>query len=81
MTAEVGDELVVESTEPVLTSRTGTIVGLKNADGSPPYLVHWVVGDYDSLIFPGPGTRFKVHHKARHSGQRSTRPPAPHPGR
>ncbi len=64
MKAEMGDELVVESTEP-MCRRTGTIVGLKNADGSPPYLVHWVVGDYDSLIFPGPGTRMEVHHRAR----------------
>jgi Domain of unknown function (DUF1918) len=29
MTAEVGDELVVESTEPVHAYRVGTIVGLK----------------------------------------------------
>jgi len=67
--AHVGDELTVESTMPVPSRRVGTIVGLKNADGSPPYLVHWVVGDYDSLIFPGPNTRMTVrHHKARHPG-------------
>lgn len=65
MTAEVGDELIIESMEPVQTRRVGTIVGLKNADGSPPYLVHWVAGDYDSLIYPGPGTRMTVHHRAR----------------
>jgi hypothetical protein len=73
MTAEVGDELVVESTEPVHACRVGTIVGLKNADGSPPYLVHWVVGDYDSLIHPGPSTRMTVHHRARHVGPASSR--------
>jgi hypothetical protein len=67
--AHVGDELTVESTMPVPSRRVGTIVGLKNADGSPPYLVHWVVGDYDSLILPGPNTRMTVrHHKARHPG-------------
>jgi len=65
MKAEVGDELVVESTDPALTRRTGTILALRTADGSPPYLVHWVVGDYNSLIFPGPSTRMEVHHKAR----------------
>jgi Domain of unknown function (DUF1918) len=70
MNAEVGDELVVESTEPVQSRRVGTIVGLKAADGSPPYLVHWVIGDYDSLIFPGPGTRMEVHHRARSVGRR-----------
>jgi Domain of unknown function (DUF1918) len=35
MEAEVGDELVVESTDPVCARRVGTIVGLKTADGSP----------------------------------------------
>jgi Domain of unknown function (DUF1918) len=70
MRAHVGDELTVESTVPVPTSRVGTIVGLKNADGSPPYLVHWVVGDYDSLIFPHPGTRMTVRHReARRAGR------------
>lgn len=64
MKAQVGDELIMESTEPVQSRRVGTIVGLKTADGSPPYLVHWVVGDYDSLIFPGPSTRMEVRHRA-----------------
>jgi hypothetical protein len=63
--AHVGDELVVESRVPVPSRRVGIVVGLKNVDGSPPYLVHWVVGDYDSLIFPGPDTRMTVHHKPR----------------
>jgi Domain of unknown function (DUF1918) len=63
MRAHVGDELTVESTVPVASSRVGTIVGMKNADGSPPYLIHWVVGDYDSLIFPHPGTRMTVRHR------------------
>jgi hypothetical protein len=69
MKAEVGDELVVEDIEPVPQRRVGTIVGLKTADGSPPYLVHWVVGDYDSLIYPGPGTRMEVRHRGRTGAQ------------
>jgi len=70
MRAHVGDELTVESTMPVHSSRVGTIVGLKNADGSPPYLVHWVIGDYDSLVFPGPGRRMTVRHReARQAGR------------
>lgn len=70
MKAEIGDELVVESTAPVPSRRVGIVVGLKNVDGSPPYLVHWVAGDYNSLIFPGPDTRMTVHHKPRH-GERA----------
>jgi hypothetical protein len=63
MKAEIGDELVVECAEPMSSRRTGTIVGLKTADGSPPYLVHWVVGDYESLIFPGPNTKMEIRHR------------------
>jgi len=50
MRAQVGDELIVETAVPVPSRRVGVIVGLKNADGSPPYLVHWVVGDV--LVLP-----------------------------
>ena len=74
MEAEVGDELVVESTDPMRARRVGTIVGLKTADGSPPYLVHWVVGDYDSLVYPGPSTRMEVHHRARSAGRIARHP-------
>ena len=68
MRAQVGDELIVESTVPAPSRRVGIVIGLKNADGSPPYLVHWVVGDYTSLIFPGPDTRMRVRDKAQHPG-------------
>ena len=71
MRAHVGDELTVESTVPVPSSRVGTIVELKNADGVPPYLVHWVVGDYDSLIYPRPGTRMTVRHREAHQAGRA----------
>jgi hypothetical protein len=66
VTAQVGDELIVESMAPVASRRVGIVIGLKNVDGSPPYLVHWVVGDYNSLIFPGPDTRITVRHKLGH---------------
>ena len=70
MIAHVGDELIVESTAPVASRRVGIVIGLKNVDGSPPYLVHWLVGNYNSLIFPGLDTRMTVHHKPRH-GERA----------
>jgi hypothetical protein len=62
MRANVGDELIVEETEICGAARVGTIVAVKGSDGSPPYLVHWVAGDYDSLVSPWPGVR--VRHKA-----------------
>ena len=68
MRAQVGDELIVETAVPVPSRRVGIIAGLKNTDGSPPYLVHWPVGDYYSLIFPGPDTLITVRRKTRHAG-------------
>lgn len=69
MRAQVGDRLIVESTVPVPSRRVGIVIGLENADGSPPYLVHWLAGDYNSLIFPGPDSRIDVHRKAQHPDQ------------
>lgn len=68
MRAQVGDELIVNSTGPVPSRRVGVIIGLENPDGSPPYLVHWVVGDYSSLIYPGPDSQISVRHKPRRPG-------------
>ena len=50
MGAEVGDRLVVEG-DP---SRTGLIIGVRNQDGSPPYVIRWLADDHIALVFPGP---------------------------
>lgn len=68
MKAQVGDELIMESPEPGKQARIGTIVALRNPDGSPPYVVHWLVGDYDSLIEPGPKARIQPHRSASATG-------------
>jgi hypothetical protein len=52
MNAQVGDELIIESPQPGAPGRIGTIVALQNTDGSPPYVVHWLAGDYVSQIDP-----------------------------
>ena len=65
MEAQVGDELVIESLEPGTSGRRGTIVAVQNADGSPPYVVHWLAGDYDSLIDPGPAARVERCYASR----------------
>ena len=69
MNAQVGDELIIESPEPGTSARIGTIVALRNADGSPPYVVHWLAGDYDSLIEPGPTARIERRHASRPSSR------------
>jgi len=69
MKAQVGDELIIESPEPGTSGRIGTIVALRNGDGSPPYVVHWLAGDYDSLIEPGPTARIERRHTQRPSSR------------
>ncbi|HTS99207.1 MAG TPA: DUF1918 domain-containing protein [Streptosporangiaceae bacterium] len=65
MRANVGDELIVEKAGSGASGRVGTIVGVRTSDGSPPYLVHWVVGDYDALVFPWPGVRIRPRTASR----------------
>jgi hypothetical protein len=54
MRARVGDWLVVHGRTLDAPTREGRIEELAHADGSPPYLVHWVDDDRRSLVFPGP---------------------------
>jgi len=68
MRANVGDELIVGKSAGS-AARVGEIVAVRGSGGAPPYLVHWVVGDYDSLVSPWPGVEI------RH------RPPRPYRGR
>ena len=58
MRANVGDELIVGKS-PSCGARVGKIVAVRGGGGSPPYLVHWVAGDYDSLVTPWPGVRIR----------------------
>ncbi len=53
MQARVGDRLIPDG-DP---DRTGLVIGLRNADGSPPYVVRWLTGDHIALVFPGPYAR------------------------
>jgi Domain of unknown function (DUF1918) len=54
--AEPGDSLVIgQAGVGFGIPRVGQIIAVLSPDGSPPYLVHWVAGDYDSVILPGSG--------------------------
>ena len=53
MKARVGDRLLPDGEQ----RRTGVIIGLKNADGSPPYVVKWLSDGHIALFFPGPYTK------------------------
>jgi len=49
MQAHVGDRLIVEGDE----TRTGFIIGVLHADGSPPYIVKWLANGHIAMVSPG----------------------------
>jgi Domain of unknown function (DUF1918) len=49
MHAHVGDRLLVEGDE----TRIGLIIGVPQADGSPPYIVKWLSNGHISMASPG----------------------------
>ncbi len=49
MYAHVGDRLLVEGDE----ARMGLIIGVTQADGSPPYIVKWLSNGHISMVSPG----------------------------
>jgi len=53
MKAQVGDRLMPDGDG----RRAGVIIGLRNADGSPPYIVKWLSSGHVALVFPGPYTK------------------------
>jgi len=54
MKATVGDKLIVEGTRNGDPRKVGSIIELRNEDGSPPYMVRWEDDEHESLVFPGP---------------------------
>ena len=60
MKANVGDRLVTGGPD---GPRECLIIGLHQADRSPPYVVRWLTDGHIALVFPGPYTRL-VHDEA-----------------
>lgn len=56
MKASVGDRIVTVSGVVGAAVREGIVVRVRNADGSPPYLVRWSDTGDETLVFPGPDT-------------------------
>jgi len=54
MQAQPGQWIVVHGRNVDAHVREGQIDELLHADGSPPYLVHWMDDDSRSVVFPGP---------------------------
>jgi hypothetical protein len=53
MKVQIGDSLIPDGD----VSRTAIVIGLRNADGSPPYVVRWLSDGHITLAYPGPYTR------------------------
>jgi Domain of unknown function (DUF1918) len=62
--AEVGDTLVLGEPGGPGQPRIGEITAVAGADGSPPYVVRWLAGDYESTILPGPAARVEKRHRS-----------------
>jgi hypothetical protein len=60
--ADVGDTLIVETGGAAGTARIGEIIAVAGPDGSPPFRVRWLAGDYESLIKPGRSARVQKGH-------------------
>lgn len=54
MKAKVGDWLVIKGTTIDQPDVRGLITEVHWADGSPPYVVHWLDTDHVATVFPGP---------------------------
>ena len=54
MKAEVGDWLVMKGLTTDRKDQRGLITEVHSADGSPPYVVHWLEDDHVATVFPGP---------------------------
>ena len=57
MHAEAGNWLIVHGRTLDDPVREGLVVEVPHADGSPPYVVHWLDEDRLSLVFPGADAR------------------------
>ena len=54
MKADMGDRLATGGPD---GQRECLIIGLPQADGSPPYVVRWLSDGHVALVFPGPYTK------------------------
>jgi hypothetical protein len=66
MRASVGDWLITESSSDHAHFRRAKILQTQGSDGEPPYLVHWVDNDHESLIFPGPDSQILTPDQLAH---------------
>lgn len=54
MKAKVGDFLVVKGTTTERHDQHAEILEVRSEDGSPPYVVRWLVTGHQATVYPGP---------------------------
>ena len=53
MKAKVGDFLVVKGTTTERHDQHAEIIEVRTPDGSPPYVVRWLVTNHEATVYPG----------------------------
>jgi hypothetical protein len=53
MRAKVGDFLVVKGTTTERQDQHAEIIAVRSEDGSPPYVVRWLVTEHEATVYPG----------------------------
>ena len=53
MKARVGDFLVVKGTTTERHDQHAEIIAVRSEDGSPPYVVRWLVTGHEATVYPG----------------------------
>jgi hypothetical protein len=53
MKAQVGDFLVVKGTTTERHDQHAEIIEVRSEDGSPPYVVRWLVTGHEATVYPG----------------------------
>jgi hypothetical protein len=53
MRAKVGDFLVVKGTTTERHDQHAEIIAVRSEDGSPPYVVRWLVTGHEVTVYPG----------------------------
>jgi hypothetical protein len=53
MKARVGDFLVVKGTTTERHDQHAEIIAVRSEDGSPPYVVRWLVTRHEATVYPG----------------------------
>jgi hypothetical protein len=73
MEAEVGDWLVMKGFTIDQPDQRGLITEVHSADGSPPYVVHWLDSDHVATVFPGPDAIIVTAAEQRAADERARR--------